>query len=234
MNPKIIKHRAFQKLRYRIARIVPHLPNDGISMLDIGAFNGQFTSIMARYLPVRSFLFEPVSDHFQTCLSVIEGCPSCSVQKLAISNISGQDTIFRFSKNNQHNIVGKKFLTHDLSYFSAREKIHTTSLDEWMEVNHHPSIDLVKIDVEGTQHRVFEGGFKFIQKQKPIIVSEYSPTDPPYIMEWYERLRDIGYKIPERQSIERMTDVFISTNIGFDLRYPPKHLDAPIEDGLKS
>ncbi|MCU4186113.1 FkbM family methyltransferase [Acidiferrimicrobium sp. IK] len=52
-------------------------------------------------------------------------------------------------------------------------------LDTWWAGAGRPEVDLVKIDTEGTEHRVFAGASRLIQEQRPIVVYELLPRADP-------------------------------------------------------
>jgi FkbM family methyltransferase len=54
----------------------------------------------------------------------------------------------------------------------VRRDIITETLDDWSEASSQEPIELVKIDVEGHEHAVIEGGRRTISRHRPIIIVE--------------------------------------------------------------
>jgi FkbM family methyltransferase len=86
--------------------------------------------------------------------------------------------------------------------------VEVISLDEWVEMNHIPTINMIKIDVEGMEYEVLLGSKNVLKRDHPILYFETLPLffeNKSYSIETlYQFLRDLGYRIvyPESPQVE--------------------------------
>lgn len=76
--------------------------------------------------------------------------------------------------------------------------VEVRSLDEILEELGSPRVSVIKIDVEGAESDVIEGARNLIQRERPVVILEWSKLNlPAYGIEpekLFNLCRDIGYK----------------------------------------
>jgi hypothetical protein len=77
----------------------------------------------------------------------------------------------------------------------SRQKVKCVTLDSLLQNLKLPSVDIIKIDVEGAGAEIIKGGCKTIQRYKPIIFFEAHNISEKQMI---HKLRNIGYKAIER------------------------------------
>ncbi|MDQ2658388.1 MAG: FkbM family methyltransferase, partial [Bacteroidota bacterium] len=98
--------------------------------------------------------------------------------EIALSNEKGEVEFFEitnpsgtFARYNLSGVGGLK-KTHETQEQSIRKTVRAERLDEYIKTLNLSSIDLVKVDTEGTENMVLEGMSSIIQRDKPIIICE--------------------------------------------------------------
>jgi len=158
----------------------------GKTILDIGAHIGYHTMCFATLTGPEGqvFAFEPnpyncerLQMHIEKNLSLKD---RISLQQIALSNACGQ-TQFNFSKNvNQGTssggyIEGSHCPLAEISYKNANfisAQIEMQTLDEFVNISNTGNISLMKIDVEGAEHNVLQGGMDTLKRSTPLILME--------------------------------------------------------------
>ena len=114
------------------------------------------------------------------------------------------------------------------------------TIDNFVENNKIPKVDFIKIDVEGAEYFVFQGGIKTITNHKPIVFTEmlrkwakkfgYTPND---IITYFSQL---GYKCfvssnNKLKLINQVDDNTQETNYFF--LHPVNHVNKINKLGLR-
>jgi FkbM family methyltransferase len=162
----------------------------GDVVLDIGANIGSFTVVFARLTGPKGVVlaFEP-ERHSHNCL-----CGNVAINNLKnvyiYNNAIGKETKTKVFPDNNPDEFGNHggFCFKSLGNNKNGYPVSIVSLDSLKLEN----IDFIKIDVEGMEPDVIEGGKETIKKLKPIIHAE---TDrQPASDETIKLLKDLGYK----------------------------------------
>ena len=148
-------------------------------VLDIGANTGIFTFLaVAASAGVRVCAFEPLETARQFLHANISCNPETgsriAVEPFALSRMRGIVPFFE-TINDQGLISTSSTLEqgHAVQVGSyIRHEIPAETLDDWVEASNKEPIQLIKIDVEGHEHAVIEGGRKTIGRHRPIIIVE--------------------------------------------------------------
>ena len=141
--------------------------------IDIGANVGYYSLLAAQMITTgRVYSFEPVSATYKKLLQNISLNDFSSIycEQVAISNFTGQATVFLSADEN----TGMSGLQSAKNFSGKTEIINCITLDE-AQVNFNiPKIDLIKIDVEGSEVTVLKGMEQIINRYKPILLIEIS------------------------------------------------------------
>ena len=182
----------------------------GSYFLDVGANIGLYTWQVASIAPeLKIISFEPDPHNFELLkmtneasgLKHVELCP------IALSNQSEKRV---FNQDNLTSATGslcqdhKPWIEQYLNGTSNKISVQTKTMDDLLGKNKIPS--LVKIDVEGHENEVLEGGLVSIKKHKPLLIIE---SFPPKQSKVVESLKNLGYKVWDA---DRLSTIQENTN----------------------
>jgi len=146
----------------------------GMIVLDIGAHHGFYTLLSSKLVgPAgKVFAFEP-SPREQKALRlnlILNRCKNVSVQALALSDAETQTDLY--VANDEH--TGFNSLRPPgISGPTTQVKVITKRLDDWLREAKVDRADLVKLDVEGGELAVLQGGANFLERRpRPVILAE--------------------------------------------------------------
>lgn len=177
--------------------------NKKVSIVDIGAQSGLYT-LYAKYLPLSTFYsFEPYNVTYDLLCDNIQlnNITNVFTYNIALSNKKGTDVLNLCSDHNGLHTMGKTPRFNNIKPIS----IETDTLDNIFFEN-NIDVNFIKIDTEGFEYYILEGGKKTIYKNKPIIQLEYNKYHMQQCNVTEEQMNDMiksmGYKILSKQSEE--------------------------------
>jgi FkbM family methyltransferase len=169
-----------------------------ITVLDIGAQTGIFT-LLSKFLPnSKWYAFEPIkeaTDILQLNLR-LNNIKNVEVYPYAISNRSGRD-ILRLPGYSELGLatLGRKPLR--FNQFTLRE-IECLELDTFISEKNISKVDFIKIDTEGWEFFVLQGGKKMLTRDRPVILMEFNLVNMQqcgiYPSQIIELLNDLDYE----------------------------------------
>lgn len=156
-------------------------------ILDIGANNGSILSRLMKVSPFgRYYAYEPIP-FFAEYLS--KRYSRAVVKEIALSNQSGFTSFSNtFGSPALSSLDHNRIESSGVPYRVIQVK--TDTLDNQFEKI--DALDFVKIDVEGHEIQVLEGGIETIKRHMPHIVIEINKESEKYIRKVLER---IGYEV---------------------------------------
>jgi FkbM family methyltransferase len=168
----------------------------GMTFIDIGANIGYFTMLASKLVGDDGSVvaFEPYSENARLILLDIEINHLKNVRLLpvALSNAMGNAYFSTHLGSNGG------FLPSNLEILQNPRcvVVPTFRLDQLIQER----VDAMKLDVEGAEGLVIEGGWSTIEANRPIIVSEFSPemlgrVSRLPLLDHLLRFRDLGYRI---------------------------------------
>ncbi|MBK9571042.1 MAG: FkbM family methyltransferase [Chitinophagaceae bacterium] len=93
----------------------------------------------------------------------LNGLPNILINNLALWNISNEKLIFE----------GEDALASTVTASEATNNVlHTITIDDYVLQNKVGKIDLLMIDVEGSEIKVLQGAVEMIRQHKPVVVFE--------------------------------------------------------------
>ena len=137
--------------------------------IDVGCHEGEMLEIMLHHAPNgQHFGFEPIPELF----SFLEkSFPSnCSFYQMGLSNEKGSTTFNHVLTNPGYSGIKKR------RYDKPNEQDTTITIQTDLLDNIVPTdlkIDLIKIDVEGAEYLVMDGGKETIKRCQPIVIFEH-------------------------------------------------------------
>ena len=142
----------------------------GQNVIDVGANYGVYTLSMAQTVGPggRVWAFEPASDTARLLAEgiVINGFPHIVLEASALSNVRGTANL----SLNEHSELNS--LMHGEAPTSANETVALVTLDECMERYGWRNIEFIKIDAEGEEGNILEGGRRFFKQLSPLVQYE--------------------------------------------------------------
>ena len=187
---------------------------------DIGANYGLMSIYVDRHFAgrVRTVAFEPSPGVAEVLRRNIEvnGCHAIEVQELCLSNQVGTATFYTSPDHSWNATLIKQFA--ETTGEDIEIEVPTSTIDECIE--HIPPPSVIKLDVEGAEHLVVEGGREFLSRTRPPMVVEYNiesivecgltPAD------YLSLFRDIGYAVHlirrRPWGLHRWEDLFLVTD----------------------
>ena len=149
-----------------------NVPRDTpVNIVDIGAQSGLYT-LFAKYLPMSNFYaFEPFADTYKLLNENIafNNITNVTTYNMGLSNVKG-DAILNtsISHNGLHTIGSHPIRFNDV----LPVKITVDTLDNIFYETDTP-VHFIKIDTEGWEYFILQGGEKTIKKYKPFIQIEW-------------------------------------------------------------
>ncbi len=147
---------------------------------DIGANIGYYTILANAMNPkTKIYAFEPARGpyHFLMRNVVLNKVNNTKVEPIALSQQNGEITFYEV-------VIPKySYIEHHLTGMSNTEnswqsdstesyQVKTVKVDEYVTAQNLPSLDLIKIDTEGTEHHILGNALASIKKYLPIIICE--------------------------------------------------------------
>ncbi|MBI1884963.1 MAG: FkbM family methyltransferase [Chloroflexi bacterium] len=171
----------------------------GMTVVDAGAHVGYFTLLAASLVgrAGRVFAFEPEPGNFALLARNVEanGYRNVVCCQQALSDRPGRGELF----------LGRYSITHSLAGHSAGDggrsvPVETTTLDDFLSRRGWPSVEVVKMDVEGWEPFALAGATRLLERCPGLkLVVEFTPSlilkagvDPAAFL---QGLRDLGFEI---------------------------------------
>ena len=158
------EHVLVQKLQRWYAKT-----GNALCVFDVGANQGQFLHLMQDGLhgiPVVFHAFEPGKHTFQILLEQTRGFPNANLNNLGLGKQSGETELYYDKIGSGLASLSKRKLDHFGIKFELTKKVQLTTLDEYCNRQHIEKIDLLKLDVEGHELDVLQGGAETFHANK--------------------------------------------------------------------
>lgn len=175
-----------------------------IQFIDVGAHNGDFTKAIETYCGItKGILIEPLPDKLDDLKQVFQ-FPAYQVFGCAVSSENG---VAEFEINEfeaTSSLLNIKRELHELKTINLGTRkvmqCQVRTLDDIVKEANMKSVDLLKLDVQGAEHLVIQGGTNTLQVTS-MIWTEIS-FKPLYekssdFFEIYTTLNSIGFKLKE-------------------------------------
>jgi len=150
---------------------VRHILKSGMKFIDIGANYGMYTLMAAKYVgnEGRVWAFEPAKPTmaYLTKSLVENNFHNVELIEAGISDKSGNACITE-NINAELNMI----LEASEDAISGGETIELLSMDDSMKRFKWENIDFIKIDAEGFEDKVIDGGGAFFDKNSPLVMYE--------------------------------------------------------------
>ncbi len=160
-DPNLIYDKQTRKVMTRVLR-------KDSNCLDVGANEGMFVREMLKFAPQGEHMaFEPIPE---LAAKVEAKYPQVEVHNCALADVSGWST-FQLVTNNP-GYSGLRRRSYEFGEPIIREiTVRTRTLDELYPPDR--PLRFIKIDVEGAEYLVLQGGKRTLMKYRPYIVFEH-------------------------------------------------------------
>jgi FkbM family methyltransferase len=153
----------------------PWVKQAGINtVIDIGAHAGEFSSAIRTILPnARIYAFEPQPDCYDRLRDKLGRYGSFQAFQVALGERSGQVKFWRSSFSKSSSVLEMARLHQEVFPWSARTvpvSVQLEMLDHYLDrIELTPKV-LVKIDVQGYEDRVLQGGMRLLKRVDYLLV----------------------------------------------------------------
>ena len=159
-----------------VTQLFESIVKEGMTVIDLGANIGYYTLLASRLVGIggRVYAFEPDARTYEYLCRNIQAndCRNVIMINKAASDKTGAAFLIRDTRSDEKNWLSSR-PPSDVSII-----VHTVTLDEFFEREGWPSIDLVKIDIEGSENAALNG-MQVLCRRNPLM---------QIVMEW-----DVSY-----------------------------------------
>ena len=157
-------------------RLFQSLVKPGMVVIDVGAHVGYYSLLAAKHVgPTgKVYAFEPEPRNHKLLLSNIErnGYTNIVPINKGVSNRVGSTTLFLTALDN-----GRHSAYRHRSPERGSVSVEATTIDDFLDAQGWPKVDLVKVDVEGAEMDVLQGMDRLFHESPDLkLIVEYNPT----------------------------------------------------------
>ncbi len=180
---RVLFWKGIEGFEYAPYKVFVELAKRSHICFDIGANIGYYSIVAKLFNPnVKVYGFEPLpsaNKYFKINVE-LNKLSHIHVHQVALTNFNGKAKFYsnlnpRFPNETDH-LYGDNSLNTEATGNIAKVEfdVNTQTLDSFVSENLKPEerIDLIKIDTEGTENLVFEGGLHVLKVHRPIIMCE--------------------------------------------------------------
>jgi len=175
---QILFWKGYKEFEY--SEIFEELSKKITTFFDIGANIGYYALLAARTNPtIKTYAFEPAFGPKYFLKKNIESNEFNNIKAIdfALSNENSEIDFYEVKSKKynylKHNLSGENNAgTKTKSRNFILNKVNSITLENFIKNENITSIDLIKIDTEGTEVVILESGEKFIKKFTPIVICE--------------------------------------------------------------
>lgn len=199
-----------------------------LTVFDVGANKGQFLSYLLRDFTGRLSAvhsFEPGKDSFEQLMKVDCGNVTVTRNHCALGRDSGEATLFYDTAGSELASLSQRDLSFKNRSFDGSETVQVKTLEDYCREQAITAIDWLKLDVEGHELDVLQGGRPLIDAGAiRLITFEFGGANidsRTYLRDFYNFFRDTplqlhritpgGYLHPIRRYRET-EEIFTTTN----------------------
>lgn len=142
------------------------------TIVDVGCHVGYYSLVAAKATPsdARIYSFEPVQQNFEMAKEniALNNYRNIFLYQTALSNTNGVLTI-NVGEDENRGMSSINFHDH-LS--GKKEEVKTQTLDSFCNEQAIQQVDLIKIDVEGSEYYVLQGMKTTLEQNRPVVLIE--------------------------------------------------------------
>ena len=191
----------------------------GDVFLDLGANIGYFSLLVASNWPsVKVFSFEPLAALFQHMNDNVRlnNIKNISTVNAAVGETNEEKELFVSGPDN----LGMSSFHQPGNYSGKKERVKVVAIDDWLKTSGLSKIDIIKLDIEGSELAALKGMREVLQRQKPVLIAEMNPESlsmfnlkPSAIREYLKQLNFEGFLILANGNLAYLNEQEISQTI---------------------
>jgi FkbM family methyltransferase len=189
-------------------------------VLDIGANIGLYTLLLAKLVgddgSVIAFEPGPISYNLLSLNTIINGYKNITLVNKGVT--AATRTEYYYSNKDAESGSTVTTLSPDFGHPRGRIPIETIALDDYFQAS-IPSIDYIKIDIEGGEFNALKGMTKVLTANRHIwLTIEYAPYLPLWkdvdLQEFLSFIRSLGFKIYDlhQSGFNPVRDIYLLDN----------------------
>jgi FkbM family methyltransferase len=157
--------------------------------IDIGCAQGLYLDQMLRLAPEgQHWAFEPIPSLFASLRKRYGDAPNVHLRKVALANDLGIANFYCNASNPGWSGLRRRAYPNRNDIVESID-VRLNRLDQ--AIPGDIAIDLIKLDVEGAELSVLQGGINLIMRCKPVIIFEYGLGAAEYYEAWPEVMFDL-------------------------------------------
>jgi FkbM family methyltransferase len=162
---------------FKTLQNLPHSASDTLCLFDVGSNQGQFLQLTDRSLvatPRRIHCFEPSPSTFAILQKNAGQRSDVVLNNFGLGEVAGEFDLYSDEAGSGLASLSKRRLDHFGLDFSRRERVQIQTLDSYCSHHGITNIDLLKLDVEGHELEVLNGGARmFAERRIKIVTFEF-------------------------------------------------------------
>jgi FkbM family methyltransferase len=170
-------------------------PSEGMPVVDVGAYDGDSTFYLAKHLPKNQILgFEPNPEPFGKANADLARHPKVKLINIGFSSTTGEKSLFVTNDSVSSSLL--KIGDTNEFRFKKSVSVKVSTLDDFFQ--NYGSILLIKLDVQGAELDILEGGGETIAKTRFILTEMLNAKLYNGACQYFEVdqfLRKSGFKI---------------------------------------
>ncbi len=185
-----------KKLRLQYAKV-----GRPLCIFDVGANSGQFLHFIASDLkdtPFYLHAFEPGKLAYNLLDTTCKKYSNIKINNVALGKEEGEMNLYYDRAGTEVASLYKRRLDHLGKKFVHSERVIIETLDNYCTKNSISTIDLLKLDVEGHELQVLQGGLKMLERHNIGMISfEFGGCNidsRSYFQDFYYYFHQIGVK----------------------------------------
>lgn len=200
------------------------LPREAKCVVDIGANVGLFSQASLAYCPKATVVaFEPSSEAFASLSARLSREPRLRARQMAVGARAGKATLTVARHLASSTLLtetesAQRMLGSEVGGTGQQEVVEVTTLDQVMKQEGLSIVDLLKIDVEGFEPEVLEGGRECLQNrvQRIIVECSIARLGLPKVLALLDSLGKQGFVLVELNDVHRSTEDTVRAVAQFD------------------
>ena len=152
----------------------------GMTALDIGAHIGYFTKLFSVLVGKEGkvYAFEPHPGNFHLLQTNTSSFANVFLSNKAISDVNGIDRLFMSNTNAGGHSLFQPVVMLRNHTVSPSWQSELVTLDTFWEESGRPSIDFIKMDIEGAEPRALKGAQQLLHHNKKLtLITEFCPVN---------------------------------------------------------
>ena len=146
-----------------------HIDNNS-TILDIGANVGDVTDVLIKTYDPKIYCYEPNISCYKHMLSRFKENPKIQIFNFAVSNFTGKTFLYFHKKaKNISEFNQRSSLKKEKDGLDINKKIEVSCVDIKNILDQHNKIDLIKIDIEGSEYEIMPEIIKNKDKIKMVL-----------------------------------------------------------------